>query len=61
MKVAVVGAGLTGMSCALQLEEHAEVVIFEKNDVGGLASSYCTKNYCIEKFYHHCFKGDREL
>ncbi len=61
MKVAVVGAGLTGMSCALELEGYADVVVFEKNDVGGLASSYCTGSYCIEKFYHHCFKGDNEL
>ncbi len=61
MKVAIVGAGLAGMSCALNLEGYADVVIFEKNDVGGLVSYYCTGNYCIEKFYHHCFKSDREL
>jgi len=61
MKVAIVGAGLTGMSCALQLKEHADVVLFERECVGGLASSHCTGSYCVEKFYHHCFKSDREL
>ena len=61
MRVAVVGAGLTGMSCALRLSEFAKVVVFEKSEVGGLVSSYCTSNYCIEKFYHHCFRQDKEL
>ncbi len=61
MKIAVVGAGLTGMSCARMLNEHAKVVLFEKGDVGGLASSHCTGTYCIEKFYHHCFKSDDVL
>jgi len=61
MKIAIIGAGLAGMSCARQLEDYAHVVIFEKGDVGGLASSYCTNSYCIEKFYHHCFRNDFEL
>ncbi len=61
MRVAVIGAGLTGMSCALSLNEYANVVLFERGDVGGLVSSHCTERFCIEKFYHHCFKGDREL
>jgi len=60
MKIAIVGAGLTGMSAALNLKEYAEVVLFEKDDAGGLAASYC-RDYCIEKFYHHCFKGDDAL
>ncbi len=61
MKIAVIGAGLTGMSCARLLSEHSKVVLFEKEDVGGLASSYCTGRYCIEKFYHHCFRSDDVL
>ena len=61
MKIAVIGAGLTGMSCALNLKEFANVVLFEKEDIGGLASSYCTEGYCIEKFYHHCFRNDNAL
>ncbi|MCD6493651.1 MAG: FAD-dependent oxidoreductase [Archaeoglobaceae archaeon] len=61
MKIAIIGAGLTGLSAAMSLKEHAEVKVFEKDDIGGLASSYCKNNYCIEKFYHHCFKQDEEL
>ncbi|RLI76303.1 amine oxidase [Archaeoglobales archaeon] len=61
MKIAIVGAGLAGLSAAMNLREHAEVKVFEKDDVGGLASSYCKDHYCIEKFYHHCFRQDEEL
>lgn len=60
MKVAIVGAGLTGLRCAMELKEFANVKVFEKNSIGGLLSSFC-KDYCIEKFYHHAFKTDREL
>lgn len=60
MKIAIIGAGLTGMSAALSLKEYAEVILFEKDDAGGLAASYC-RDYCIEKFYHHCFRGDNAL
>jgi len=61
MKVAIVGAGLTGLSCALMLKDCLKVVLFERGTVGGLLSSYCTGSYCIEKFYHHCFKSDKEF
>lgn len=60
MKIAVIGAGLTGLRVANELKEYANVKIFEKNDVGGLLSSFC-RGYCIEKFYHHLFKSDLEL
>jgi len=61
MRIAIIGAGLTGLSCALQLKEYMDVVVFERESVGGLVSSYCTDKYCIEKFYHHCFKNDKAL
>jgi len=60
MKIAVIGAGLTGLRAAMQLKEFANVVIFEKNEVGGLLSSLCN-GYFIEKFYHHLFRTDLEL
>ncbi len=60
MKIAIIGAGLTGLTVANELNEYAKVVVFEQRDIGGLVSSICN-NYCIEKFYHHCFKFDREL
>ncbi|WP_456329632.1 NAD(P)/FAD-dependent oxidoreductase [Archaeoglobus sp.] len=54
MKIAVVGAGLTGLKAAKELSEYASVVVFEPEDVGGLVASY----EGVEKFYHHCFKND---
>jgi len=36
VKVAIIGAGIAGLSCAHELERHGiEPVIFEKNDVVG--------------------------
>lgn len=60
MKLAVIGAGLTGLSAAYELKDCFKIKVFEKREVGGLASSYCP-SYCIEKFYHHCFRRDKEL
>ncbi len=59
MKIAIVGAGLTGLSAAFELRDFAKVKVFD-DCIGGLASSYCP-SYCIEKFYHHCFRGDSDL
>ncbi len=60
MKIAIVGAGLTGLSAAIALKKHAKITVFEKGYAGGLVSSYCP-HYCIEKFYHHCFRQDEAL
>jgi protoporphyrinogen oxidase len=60
VKIAIVGAGLTGLSCALSLKDY-DVVVFEKGEVGGLLASHNTGKYFIEKFYHHCFRWDEEL
>ncbi|MBO8181613.1 MAG: NAD(P)/FAD-dependent oxidoreductase [Archaeoglobus sp.] len=63
MKIAIIGAGLTGLSAANALKEYSEVTVYEKAEVGGLAGSYQNedKGYWIEKFYHHCFRGDEAL
>jgi len=60
LRIAIIGAGLAGLSAAIELREYADITIFERHSVGGLASSYC-REYCIEKFYHHCFKNDSDL
>ncbi len=60
MKIAIVGAGLTGLSCALSLKDY-DVVVFEKGEIGGLLASHNTGKYFIEKFYHHLFRRDEEL
>ncbi len=61
MKVAVIGAGLSGLNSARILSEYCNVDVYEKNRIGGLASSYCTGTYCIEAFYHHFFRSDSYL
>ena len=61
MRIAVVGGGLTGLTAARELQEFCNVTVFEPGWLGGLASSYCTGNYCIERFYHHCFRGDEQI
>ncbi len=60
MRVAVVGAGLAGLNAARILSEYTNVTVFEGSEVGGLLSSLCD-SYCIEKFYHHCFRQDSYL
>lgn len=63
MKIAIIGAGFTGLSAAYKLlEEGHEVVVIEKEkDPGGLAVGYKEKNWdwTLEKHYHHWFTNDR--
>ncbi len=59
MKIAIVGAGLTGLSCAMELRDYNPTV-FECCNIGGLLSYY-DRGYKIEKFYHHFFRWDKDL
>ncbi len=61
MKIAVIGAGLTGLNAARILSEYCRVDVFERETVGGLAGSVFINNYWIEVFYHHFFRGDDYL
>lgn len=65
MKIAVVGGGFTGLSCALSLVEKGfEVVVFEEdNSLGGLAGGLRENNWkwSLEYFYHHIFTNDKEI
>lgn len=62
MKIAIVGAGFTGLTAAFRLSQKGHtIVVFEKeNKVGGLASTYREENwkYPVEKHYHHWFTND---
>lgn len=62
-KLAVIGAGFTGLACATQLVQKGHsVTLFEKSDVcGGLASGFKEAgwNFSLEKYYHHWFKSDQ--
>ncbi|MDO8659337.1 MAG: FAD-dependent oxidoreductase [Candidatus Parcubacteria bacterium] len=63
MKIAIIGAGFTGLSCAYQLiQKGHEVVIFEKEGFpGGLAVGFGEKDWqwSLETHYHHWFTNDK--
>ena len=65
MKIAIVGAGFTGLSAAFELlEKGHEVVIFEKDsNPGGLAIGFKEKvwHWSLEKHYHHWFSNDDKV
>ena len=63
MSVAIVGGGISGLSCGYQLaKEGLKVHIFEKEPfVGGLASCYNYEGVNIPKTYHHILGSDAPL
>lgn len=62
MKIAIIGAGFTGLTAALRLTQKGyDVTVFEKEDkVGGLAVGFTHPNWewSLEKHYHHWFAND---
>lgn len=62
MKIAIIGAGFTGLAAAYRLvNEGHEVVVFERDpQPGGLAVGYQEKGWewTLEAFYHHWFTND---
>jgi protoporphyrinogen oxidase len=65
MKIAIIGAGPTGLSAAWELsKQNHEITIFEKEAVaGGLARGFKARNWqdSVECFYHHWFKSDQSM
>ena len=65
MKIAIVGAGFTGLSASFELlKKGHEVFIFEKDSgPGGLAVGFRIKEWgwSLEKHYHHWFSNDYEV
>ncbi len=65
MKIAIIGAGFTGLSAGFRLaKEGYNVTIFESNPVpGGLAIGFKDKNWKwnLEAHYHHLFKTDNDI
>src|SRR3989344_8953187 len=64
MKVAILGAGFSGLSAAYHLSSRYEVTVFEKETLpGGLAISFKLPfwEWSLEKHYHHFFTSDQEI
>jgi len=65
MRVAIVGAGATGLPAAFDLAGAGhEVVVYEAGEqVGGLAAGFKADHWdwSLEKFYHHWFTSDAHI
>jgi protoporphyrinogen oxidase len=65
MRIAIIGAGATGLSAAYDLAGAGHAVsVFEAGDrVGGLAAGFKADHWdwTLEKFYHHWFTSDRDI
>ncbi len=65
MKIAIIGAGIAGLSAAYDLTKAGhKVTIYEtKEQVGGLASGFKEENWdwSAEHFYHHWFASDEHI
>ena len=61
--VAIVGAGFTGLSAALELARKGfKVTVIESDpEPGGLAGSFTVGGQRLEKFYHHWFTSDQHI
>ncbi|MEM7367519.1 MAG: NAD(P)/FAD-dependent oxidoreductase [Bacteroidota bacterium] len=61
-RIDIIGGGAGGLACAYTLAKSAEPLelhVWEAADhLGGLAGSFSTEGFRVEKFYHHIFKRD---
>lgn len=62
MKIGIVGAGLTGLTAALELAKigHQVTVCEQAPEPGGLAGTFEYEGTRLEVFYHHIFTTDLE-
>jgi len=58
--VAIIGAGFSGLSAALELtKSDKKIIVFDASSgAGGLAGSFGVGKNKLEKFYHHWFTSD---
>lgn len=63
MKVAIIGAGATGLAAARDLLRagHEVLVADAATELGGLAGSLDVDGQAVERYYHHVFKSDRHF
>src|SRR3954449_5528457 len=63
-RVAVIGAGVTGLVAALRLAQRGdEVVVYERwPGLGGMAATLDVGHgHLLERYYHHLFTSDRHI
>ncbi|MCP4402223.1 MAG: NAD(P)-binding protein, partial [bacterium] len=68
-RIDIIGAGISGLSSAYYLARHleksdkkVEIHLWEKDaSPGGLAGTFRTEDFTVEKFYHHIFRRDEDL
>ena len=62
-KIAIIGAGASGLSTAYELQKLGFIVdVYEKsNKLGGLAGAINLSKGKIDCFYHHIFKSDKYI
>jgi protoporphyrinogen oxidase len=64
-RVDIIGAGISGLATAYYLSrsvDNVEIHVWEKDPLpGGLAGSFTTADFSVEKFYHHIFRRDVAL
>lgn len=65
MRVAIIGAGATGLAAAYDLANAGQdVIVYEAGpEVGGLAAGFRAPgwDWSLEKFYHHWFSTDADV
>lgn len=65
MKIAIVGAGVAGLSAAYDLLNAGhQVTVFEASSyTGGLAAGFQDEkwDWPLERYYHHLFRSDKEI
>jgi protoporphyrinogen oxidase len=61
MKIGIIGGGIIGLMCGYILSKKHQVTILEKDELGGLTSSFKINNTYLEKYYHHFFTIDKSL
>lgn len=65
MKIAIIGAGFTGLAAGFHLAQKGHKIhIFEnENDIGGLSGGFKNPkwNWTLEKTYHHWFTNDNNI
>lgn len=66
MKIAILGAGFSGLAAAYELSKHPEheVHLYERNDQpGGAAGGFKRPGWqwYLDYAYHHCFTNEKEI